>query len=173
MATREQWNQYQMDKDVYERKLIEYEASLRRWHSLSKEDRAKAHTEAEASSRVAWSLGVAALISIVMYFEMQKQYAGDNFWLMWGGASVVIAIFAVLGSKVLGLLARSCFFASATGAIFYFGVGFLQHNTSNPPSDELKFWAVTIASLLAFILALVSYRASGEPSAPTPPTRPT
>lgn len=174
MATAEDWKRYHEAKDRHEQELVEYEVALKRWDSLTPEQKNGAHAQAEVDSRKFWSVLVVIAASIVMFLGMRHAYSGDQFWLYWGGASAAALVVCIWTSRFLGLIARSAFFATLFGGLCFFGFVLAQKFLADPPSQFLQNMATAIVAIAVFCRGMMGkHQASGYPQPPMPPSRPT
>lgn len=164
---------YDYKKLQYEADLVRYRSDLQAWNALPDDKKRALSREAEDRRLGMWSLGVAAGASYFLYHYVEHTLKGDTFWEVWGGATLVFAVVALILRKIIGKAARGIVIASLIAVICSALISVGADHLHKPMSSTLSriiFWALFAFGVLCEYGG--AFHASAAPGRPTPPTKP-
>lgn len=178
MATQDKLSVYYQRRAIYEQKLaayqaalIKYRADLEIWNSLSADEQAEQHANAEKESRERWSILLGICIAGILYLVLKKPLHGIWFWISWSILSLTVVCLGVWQSRWVGLVARGMGYAVGSLVVALFIELAISSKSPHLMTNKYVIVVNVVIPILGYLIGMFT-RATGEPKAPSPPSAP-
>ncbi len=168
MASEAQRRDYEIARARYQAALVDYQARLAHWNSLSNAEKNAAHQAAERGSLLTWSLGLSFIVSWIFYRFLLVPLRGDIFWIVWAVVTIAVTAGLVSIASAVGRLIRGLFFSGVLSCVV--AVMFASIHFKHPPSSRLITTVIVLTGFCTFLYELSGgFHANARPKPPRPP----